>query len=574
MKKNPTNNQTILSHCIKSFAETVAAGLEPNELFEIFVLAQLTKRSEIDVEDIEDSIVDGWNDGGIDALLICHNSAPLRSIDDLEDHEFTKTSQLDIHIVQSKCESTFKEAAIDKLLASQPDIFNLSVEEKQLSTRFNDELVEKVMILRGAILQAAMKGSRIVVNYCYATQSDGQAISSAFQTKCDQLRRETQKSVNGAEVTVQALGAKDLIHLYQLSPPTQITLTFKETPLPVRYEADSIGYIGVVKLNDYFEFIKTDEGEIRESIFESNVRHWQGNVDVNKTIKSTLQDDYSRDFWWLNNGVTVIASHAGHVGNKLSLQDVQIVNGLQTSFSLFSAYEPSPSETRSILVKVIVSQDKETIDKVIRATNSQTNVTPYSLRATDRIQRELELFFEREGFYYDRRKNYYKNKGKPLARIFGIQTVAQAVNAIVFNLPSLSRGKPTSLIKEDKNYNRIFDERLQYAVHLNCARVVRIVTEAAHQMTDREDKSVARNFTYHVARVLASMKIGKVNFGASAVASMELTDLAEEVPKALGHLKGWIANYMDENPELNIVNVAKSARFDEFVTAKLPAIVE
>jgi hypothetical protein len=196
---------------------------------------------------------------------------------------------------------------------------------------------------------------------------------------------------------------------------------------------------------------------IEERVFDSNVRHFQGSVDVNSKIQRTVKEDLDRDFWWLNNGVTIVSPEATPLGNRLTVSNPQIVNGLQTSYSIFSALNDGDSDARCVLVKVIVSSDKSTVDKVISATNSQTAVGAASLRATDEVQRELEAFFETKGYHYDRRKNYYRNRGKPIAKIFGISYVAQAIHAIINRSPAAARARPTSLIKDELTYQSIFD---------------------------------------------------------------------------------------------------------------------
>ena len=59
-----------------------------------------------------------------------------------------------------------------------------------------------------------------------------------------------------------------------------------------------------------------------------------------------------------------------------------------------------------------MTADAPTRDQVIRATNRQTAVSDASLRATDDVQRQIENYFLTKGWYYDRRKNFYKNEGK------------------------------------------------------------------------------------------------------------------------------------------------------------------
>jgi hypothetical protein len=127
-----------------------------------------------------------------------------------------------------------------------------------------------------------------------------------------------------------------------------------------------------------------------------------------------------REFWWLNNGVTIICSKSSIVGKTYVLDDVQIVNGLQTSHTIFRALktlpDTHPAFDRSVLVRILSTTDSHTRDHVIRATNRQTSVPVASLRATDDVQRQIEAYFEPQGWYYDRRKNYYSNIGKTPAR--------------------------------------------------------------------------------------------------------------------------------------------------------------
>ncbi|QTR06142.1 AIPR family protein, partial [Saccharothrix algeriensis] len=43
----------------------------------------------------------------------------------------------------------------------------------------------------------------------------------------------------------------------------------------------------------------------------------------------------SPEFWWMNNGATIICSSATINGKEFVLDDVQVVNGLQTSYTIF-----------------------------------------------------------------------------------------------------------------------------------------------------------------------------------------------------------------------------------------------
>ena len=165
-------------------------------------------------------------------------------------------------------------------------------------------------------------------------------------------------------------------------------------------------YVVLVRLSDYYTFI-SEGGHLRRYLFESNVRDFMGLNPVNEDIKSTLENPTSPDFWWLNNGVTILASSANITGKSITATDTQIVNGLQTTESIFRHFQgnKSFSDDRCVLVKVIVTHDAAVRDAIIRATNNQTNVELASLHATDKIQRDIEDVLLRHGLFYERRKN-------------------------------------------------------------------------------------------------------------------------------------------------------------------------
>jgi len=228
--------------------------------------------------------------------------------------------------------------------------------------------------------------------------------------------------------------------------------------------------VALVTLRDYLHFLTDDSGRLRKHIFDWNVRDYQGGVEVNKEIEQSLADPDAAEFWWLNNGVTIICSQTSIVGKTYSLEDVQIVNGLQTSHTLFRTLtdreEDDPVFTRSVLVRILVTDDPKTRDAVIRATNRQTSVPAASLRATDEIQRAIEAYFLGKQWYYDRRKNYYRNIGKNPDRIVGIPLLAQAVMAMGLSQPNNSRARPSSLLKRDEDYSRIFSHDVALPTYL------------------------------------------------------------------------------------------------------------
>ncbi|AWA31007.1 hypothetical protein HYN48_13460 [Flavobacterium magnum] len=565
-----SNNKIILGGCIEQFKSDNELTNTESEMFELFALTQITKQHDLAFEDIQNSIVDGGLDGGIDSLLIMVDDIIPETLDELEDMKFGRKTQVLIKISQCKKENSFKESSIDKLITSLPELFNLSKNENELLVRFNPSLVEKALIAREAWKKCTVAGGQITINFDYCTFSETVEINGAFSAKVDQLKTIASTSFVGARIEYANYSSEELLRLYQSHKIERLSLTFKENPLSTSYENHGIGYVGTVKLAEYKRFLKDEDGSIREDLFESNIRHYQGKVDVNEKIKATIETPIDEDFWWLNNGITIIAETPSLVGTTLSIDNVQIVNGLQTSYSIFLHHNESEDDKRSVLVKVIINNNKKTIDHIIASTNSQNPVSPALLRATDDVQREIELYFGNEGYFYDRRKNYYKNQGKPASKIFGIQSNAQAVEAIVFNNPHVTRSKPTSLIKDDSTYKRIFNTSINYKLYLNCCLVTQKVSDFHRTITDAGIKNNLSNFKLHLARVAMCLLASKASPTIVEISTLDVSNFNQTIfDQAKDIVNGAIIDYQVANPGSNLINMAKVKQFTDFLTIKL-----
>src|SRR5690606_15207589 len=117
-----------------------------------------------------------------------------------------------------------------------------------------------------------------------------------------------------------------------------------------------------------------DDGELIKTIFYDNVRDFQGYNKVNTGIRNTIVEKKENDkFVILNNGITIVAKSLNKVGSAFKLSEFQIVNGCQTSHVLHHLKD-SITPNVYIPLKLIVTDHDDTINDIIRATNSQTEV--------------------------------------------------------------------------------------------------------------------------------------------------------------------------------------------------------
>lgn len=565
-----SNNKIILEGCIKTFKESNEIELNESEVFEIFSISQIHKDKNITFENIVYSIVDGGNDGGIDSIMVFIDEEFIESIDEVEQYTFSNKTNTKFIITQCKKENSFKENPIDKLITTIPILLDLEKNETALLSRFNSDVVSHTLILIEAWKKTAISGGSISLEYIYVANAVEVQVNQVFGQKVSQLIDLSKNVLSTKNVDFSTFSSKELLELYQKQKSNRLSIEFKDRPLITEFNNNGIGYIGTVKLANYKDFLKSESGEIRDDLFESNIRHFQGLVDVNKKIKNTVENTTIEDFWWLNNGITIIAEEPKEVGKKLSIENIQIVNGLQTSYSIFNNHSGDENDNRSVLVKVVINNNKETTDNIIASTNSQNPVSPTLLRATEPIQRNLELFFQNEGFYYDRRKNYYKNQGKPATKIFSIQATAQSIESIIFDNPHSARSNPTTLLKNEVNYKRIFDERRNFKAYLNSC----LINSKTHNFWLKHNdiliKSKTSNFKLHLSCLLVKTYFKKKNVSFEELTILNLSFLDQNVfEESIMFLNSNVESFLAENSGTNLINIAKSKDFTDYIFTKI-----
>lgn len=493
-----------------------ATPLRDDDAFELFACEQAMRSFELTPEEVAEGIIGGGNDGGIDGVYVFlgEDSPTLLA----EDHEVLQTGysprrissgiRLQLWLIQAKREISFKERAIEAVADTARRVLNLSEAEKDLLKLYSSELVTRTGYFRKALLNLAGCHPTAEIHFVYATRGRVSDIHTKVTIKGQDLERQFADVLPGAAGYTEFLGAAELWRRASAVPSFTSRLVYQESA------TSENSYVALVKLRDYLAFLSDDRGELRKDLFDWNVRDYQGNVEVNKEIRDSLQDPGSPEFWWLNNGVTVVCSKATPVSKTYSISDAQIVNGLQTSLTIHNVLHKAPANhpamERSVLVRILITgEDVAVRDRVIRATNRQTAVDVASLRATDDIQRDIEAFFLKHDWYYDRRKSFYRNSGKSPERIVSITLLAQAVMAMGLSRPDNSRARPSTLLKSNEAYNRIFSEDVPLGVYLWLAaaqKTVDVFLQSEAAMTTPPERT---NLRFHVAMIAAAKLVGQ-----------------------------------------------------------------
>lgn len=533
-----SNDLFLLNQLLEQHFSEIGQGLTDMEYFEIFCAEQVLKDDDLSYEELTAGIVDGGGDGGIDALYFFVNDALF--YEEMEKISQKKKVPLRLVLIQSKISPTFDESAIDKMISSARDLFNLSQDLKNLASVYNQSLLDKILCFRNTFVNLTSKFPEVTLNYVYATK--GSEVHPNVKRKVSGLEEVIKSFFNPVSFDFKFLKAADLLASARKSPSTITSLRLAENPISTGQE----GFVCLVTLTEYLAFISDTKGHLRSNLFEGNVRDYQGKNEVNTEIRKTLETPASEDFWWLNNGVSIICSNATLSGKTLTIADAEIVNGLQSSREIYHALQEKDlsKESRYLLVRVLKPQDQESRDRIIKATNSQTPIPASSLRATDKIHRDIEEYLSGKGYFYDRRKNYYKNAGKPIKKIFGIPFVAQSVLACALKEPANARARPSSLIKRDDEYKRIFNSEYPLEIYLKCPLIVQTVSDIVKRSGTDDHRKHLNNIIFYVATLWALRQSGLPNPTVNQIAQLDILELTPETIRPI------VAEVWDEYVEL------------------------
>jgi len=327
------------------------------------------------------------------------------------------------------------------------------------------------------------------------------------------------------------LGAADLLNLARQTPSTPDNLKLAENPISCGEQS----FISLVNLIDFYDFICDADGYLQKSIFEANVRDYQGEIQVNQGIQKSLANPSGEDFWFLNNGITLIASKASLSGKTLTIENPQIVNGMQTSFKIYEHFSETGQreDHRNILVRVIglneTPEENSTRNRIIQATNSQTRIPIASLRATDTIHFILEEFLKSFGYYYDRRKNYYKNEKKPLDKIISITYLAQGIMSIVLRRPNDARARPSTLLRDNENYESIFNNEYPMPLYPQIINILKNIESYLRNMHPTVSGTERNNYKFHLSMFASLLVVNNPRATVQDIIDIEINDISTDI---------------------------------------------
>jgi len=372
---------------------------------------------------------------GIDGLAICIQGTVCTDADEASSILSTgKNHSTAFHFFQSKTSDSFDYGNIAKFLDATYDFFT---DLKLLS----GDQINDLSAARELVFESATRSNPELRCY-YCTTGSGQ-ISQPIQALIDSNKKRIEELNIFSSIAIELLGAKDIQNGFR-SATNSITATInfpKAITMPPHEKVDE-AYIGYISADQILEIALSEEdsnGErhIIRSVFYDNVRDFNPESDINKSIITELRSGDHSSFVFKNNGITVVAKEVSRKGDSFTISDFQIVNGCQTTNILANVKEKAGNVM--VPFRIIGSSDAEFVASIIIGTNKQNEVREDQFWALLPFMKDLEIYCSAQDgdakILIERRENQYRDVTAERTRVMRTSDLMKVAAAMFFHQP-------------------------------------------------------------------------------------------------------------------------------------------
>ncbi|MEK4395189.1 AIPR family protein [Mammaliicoccus sp. FSL K6-3158] len=479
---------------------------------------------------------DNYGDGGADYIFFINNGQYILSSEDVD--QLDDNAEVEIHFIQIKETDKLDSAVPTRLIELTRNFFKYEKPD-----HYNEEIIANIELFQKITEKILPKG-RINVIFYYFGLFDKHQLDNAndLTQRFETLKNSISDHDFVKNSNYKIYTSSDIFN--SLSKEREYEYHFKKIDkysAEVNEETDETeALISLIPIQQFYDFIKDDDGGINTKLFEHNIRDYKGKSNVNKDIINTLEERKDLQFWWLNNGITIIAEEINESSSakKITIKNPQIVNGLQTSYSIFNYFQENNEklgeENRSVFIKIIrIDPEEEGIElDITKATNRQNEIRDKDIRANDEVQKNIELHFKTKGKFYQRKDKYYTNRRMNKKDIITLFDLAKYVYTIMFKDPVFTRNNPGKLLKDDK-YNKIFkidDPKQDYDIYYRCYKIYDSINlYNKGNITIVSDQFSKSNFVHHIVYICMSILQGNKDYDPNNIKTIKLNDINEDL---------------------------------------------
>jgi hypothetical protein len=426
------------------------------------------------VQDAIDSITDGYQDNGIDAI-------------------FYDDKQLILYLVQSKfIENGVGEPDNGDIRKFKDGIIDLVQERFE---RFNKKVNAKKEDIKLAFAESKIKLNIILVY-------TGKGFSPANQTVINDVIKELNDSTDWVVFTdynLKALHSAVTIGLSGKDIDRELTLSNWGT-----VDEPFTAYYGQISAYDLALLWK----DYRKKLFLDNIRSFIGTSEINDQISKTIQNE-PHMFIYFNNGVTLLANKieplpaktVGKTTGMFACSGISIVNGAQTVGCLGNLVDNYPEQVQKckVFIRLVPLENapNEFGNHITVAANTQNRIEKRDFVSLDIVQANLktELGLAGINYHYKRSEDGFvsdlKNCSLEEATI-ALACLQQDVTYSVFAKREI--GVFWESIEKEP-YKLLFNERLNPNT---LWKAVQIYRKCMNFLAEQKDAKNSRDSSFYV----------------------------------------------------------------------------
>lgn len=480
--------QAQFNHFKKSYAiEDVVSDLKDNvkesKAFEYFVNHTLLSIDYPDIFvgnfDLLDNIsVGGGNDTGIDGIGIKINGRLVGSLDDIDT------------IVQNSCKINIEFIFIQSKMQESIDSGELTTFCQGVMHFLREKATlpenDKIKYWRSLKDYLYSKEEFILkwsdhpsIRIYYATSSNN--LASDHFVGIMNLYKEEMENMYVTLTDFRLISGREIIKYCKEETNSWSGHMYVNDIIPLTtnmHEQIKKAYIFTCSANEFIKILSNHDGTLRRSLFNDNVRDYLGNKGgVNSEMETTIENEPEM-FLLCNNGITIVCSNFEQIKDKLvKFDNPQIVNGCQTSNSIYKFKDCPFINKVQLTVRVISTDDIGISNKIVRGTNKQNQVLDEAFEITKPFHQYLEEYFvsmERAPkIYYERRSKQYSNDLLiPKTNIVNLRVLAQTFVSMYIGAPHEGHRHESKLL--DKYCSEdcmMFNEDHDAGIYYLCAQV-------------------------------------------------------------------------------------------------------
>lgn len=467
--KTPEETKLKESKAFEKFVNYVLFSLDFPEVFTA------------DVDLLDYVCVGGGNDTGIDGIGIKINDRIVRSIENVKDiADASRKIIVEFVFIQSKMRQGFDIGEFSKFSLGIKSFFSEGYLPENVHIREIREIKDYIYSDPKVISKLENTPRLDIFYVTTGTEASEDAnFIGAQKSLSNDLKR---GNVYFDNINIKHIGGKQLVKFCrELENKFEVLLDIIDIfPLIVQLKEDiKKAYTFTCKASEFMKILTKEDGQLRRSLFNDNVRDYLGNKGaVNSEIEQTIVENPEL-FLLCNNGITIVCSNFEQVRDKLvNIENPQIVNGCQTSNSIFNLKDHPNINKVQVLIRIISTDSLGISNKIVRGTNKQNQVLDEAFEATLPFHQEiLEPYFLSTDnpvkIYYERRaKQYNEDPLIKKSQIVNLRILTQTFVAMYLNSPHEAHRHEAKLLEEFAGYDdkrRIFSETHDPYLYYVCA---------------------------------------------------------------------------------------------------------